>query len=494
MNFFFENEDVGSQRDRRLLVISYHFPPDRAVGAKRWEKFAHFAAARGWGLDVFMRGDVATSDIERASRSLPTGVRVFAVPVPVMGVETAEKAVWRALVGRRREANASASGVSTPGSATPAVHAARPASIPRSELRWALHTPRGWMRAYWAALDFARIRGWGDQVIRTVSSVFDPGVHQAVVTSGPPFMSHDVGRRISERYRIPFIMDMRDPWSHVERLAEGIATPVWTRLAARYEGMAVKRASLIVTNTQVAGQQMTATYPLRARDIVTVTNGADDTPLPPPRRGGRFVIAHAGTLYLDRDPRALFQGAAQVIRELALTPEDMSLEFIGDLEAVGGFPVEEVARAEGISDYVRTGPSRPHDQAMAFMADATMLVTMSGSNMAAIPAKTFECVRFPAWVLALSAPGSATAQLLAGTGADVASPRDAGAVAEIIGRRYREHRDGVVPEPIGVDPRFSRKYQAGLLLDAIEARVGANRSGDVPFVLHDSNTSTLKPA
>ena len=71
MNSFYENKDVGTQGGRRLLVISYHFPPDRAVGARRWEKFSHFAAERGWGMDVFMRGDAAASDIEQARRALP---------------------------------------------------------------------------------------------------------------------------------------------------------------------------------------------------------------------------------------------------------------------------------------------------------------------------------------------------------------------------------------------------------------------------------------
>lgn len=469
MDPLFENEDVGSQRDRRLLVVSYHFPPDRAVGAKRWQKFAHFAAERGWGLDVFMRGDVNSAAVAAARSSVPCGVRVFAIAEPQLRRERLESAVWRAVKGGR-------GGVASPSSQSAApvktTSVPRASSVARSDLRWALHTPRGWMRAYWASLDFARIGAWGDNVIDAAALVFDPAVHRAVVTSGPPFMSHDVGRRLSERYRIPFVMDMRDPWSHVERLPEAMATPAWLRLASHHESRAVERASLIVANTEVARRQLSASYPARADDILTVTNGADDEPLPPQRHGGRFVIAHAGTLYLDRDPRALFQAAAQVIRKRELTPDDLTLEFIGDLEAVGGFPIEEVARAEGIMDYVRIGPSRPHSEAMAFMADATMLVTMSGSNMAAIPAKTFECVRFPAWVLALSAPESATALLLSGTDADVASPRDVASIAAIMDRRYLEHVAGVIPEAIGRDVRFSRAHQARILFDAVESRLG----------------------
>ena len=467
MNSFYENKDVGTQGGRRLLVISYHFPPDRAIGARRWEKFSHFAAERGWGMDVFMRGDAAASDIEQARRALPEGVRVFAVAAPALRIERLENAVWRTVKRGSKPAVTGPSTAIAPGEVRPA----RPTSVPRSDLRWALHTPRGWMRAYWATLDFARTSAWGDAVMDAVASVFDPRVHRAVVTSGPPFMSHDVGRRLSLRYGIPFIMDMRDPWSHVERLPEGIATPAWTRLAARYERKAVERAALIVANTEVARRQMAGKYPLRSRDIITVTNGGDDDELPPAIRQGRFVIGHAGTVYLDRDPRALFEAAARVIREHSLTPDDFTLEFIGELEAVGGFPIEDVARAEGIGAYVRTGPPRPHREAMRFMADSSMLVTMSGTNMAAIPAKTFECVRFPAWILALSAPESATALLLEGTGADVASPGDADAIAEIISRRYLQHRAGVFPEPVGRDVRFSRSQQAGILMDALEARV-----------------------
>src|SRR6185437_11394927 len=35
----------------RVFLISYHFPPDRTVGARRWEKLAHFFTERGWGVD-----------------------------------------------------------------------------------------------------------------------------------------------------------------------------------------------------------------------------------------------------------------------------------------------------------------------------------------------------------------------------------------------------------------------------------------------------------
>ena len=456
--------EVAAQHDeRRLLLVSYHFPPDRAVGAKRWAMLSKFALERGWGVDVFACG---AAEATMRSDAVPDGVRVFWSPLPILRAERIENAVWKLLRPARPAADTTLPAPSP--KPTPALQAS---SIARPDVRWSLHTPRGWMRTYWSALDFSRISAWGDQVEQDAATVFRPGVHRVVISSGPPFMSHDVGRRISQRLGIPFVMDMRDPWSHVERLAESIASPAWVHLAKRYEARAVRAATLIVTNTDVARKQMAATYPTRAPDVVTVMNGADDELLPPPRQSARFVVAHAGTIYLDRDPRALFVAAGRLIRELSLSPDDFGLEFIGELEAVGGFPIEQTARAEGIGSFVHTGPSRSHAGALEFMAEATMLLTMSGTNMAAIPAKTFECIRFQAWVLALSEPGSATDALLNGSGADVASPTDIDGILEILRNRFLQHRAGVLPDPIARDERLSRRYQAGVFFEALEARV-----------------------
>jgi hypothetical protein len=288
-------------------------------------------------------------------------------------------------------------------------------------------------------------------------------------------MIHDTGRRVAEATGLPFVMDMRDPWSLVERLEESVASPYWLATASRLERRAVTRAARVVANTDVARDALRSLYPKRQGDIITVMNGADDDPLPPSVPSDRFSIAHAGTIYLDRDPRPLFKAAAQVIRELGLTPAQFGLDFIGAFTAAGGYPIQDVARQEGLEAFVTIGPALPHAQAMAFMAGATMLLTMSGGNVAAIPAKTFECVRFNAWLLALTAPRSATDRLLRGTGADVAAAGDVEAIAAIIRQRYLQHLSGERPTAIGADDRFSRRRQATLLLDAIASRINATR-------------------
>ena len=82
---------------RRLLLISFHFPPGGAAGALRWQKLSHFAAERGWGLDVI---SLHPSGLEKTDNTrladLPPGTRVFGVPMPELLLERiVERQIWR---------------------------------------------------------------------------------------------------------------------------------------------------------------------------------------------------------------------------------------------------------------------------------------------------------------------------------------------------------------------------------------------------------------
>jgi glycosyltransferase involved in cell wall biosynthesis len=325
---------------------------------------------------------------------------------------------------------------------------------------------RGLFRTYWAWTQFARTGSWARQAAAAARQLIDPGVHFAIVTSGPPHMTHECGSLVSESTGVPFVMDMRDPWSLSQRIHEAIASPLWLRLAARYERRAVNHAALVVANTEPARQALAKTYPTARERIIAVMNGSDDEPIPPARRAERFTIGYAGTIYLERDPRNLFRAAARVIRDLDLRPDRFGIDFIGAM-GPGERSLDEMAQQEGIAEFVTIGPARTHPEALAFLAEATMLVTFPGWNTITIPAKLFECVRFDAWVLALSERGSATDLLLQGTEADVVSPEDVAGIAAVIRKRYEEHAQGVRPARLSIDERFSRRTQARILLDAI---------------------------
>jgi glycosyltransferase involved in cell wall biosynthesis len=180
-------------------------------------------------------------------------------------------------------------------------------------------------------------------------------------------------------------------------------------------------------------------------------------------------------IYLGRNPRPLFRAAARVVRETGATPEQFSVEFLGD-EACEGVPLTTIASEEELGDHFRSFPFRPRLDAMSFLAQASVLVSLPLNTAMTLPAKLFEYIRFDAWLLALAEPGSATAELLRGTDADVVAPNDTDAIARALRTRFDQFRKGDRPVSINRSGRFDRSTQAAVLYDALDELVAARTS------------------
>jgi hypothetical protein len=432
----------------------------------RWQKLARYAAERGWALDVITQ-DPSSLPARDPSRleELPPGVRCFGVKPPSpLAVERALERGWQLYRKNRppREED--------PAGGAFEARPPRPADIGRAEIRWLPLSARTPVRAYYAWLDFARDGRWARAAAELARRIVGSGPRPAAVIScGPPHMVHEAGRQVARRLELPLIMDLRDPWSLVPRLSESYASPLWYHLAERYERGAIAQSALVVANTEVAREAMQALYPAAAARIITVMNGFDDDPIPASVPGRRFLIAYAGTLYMDRNPRPLFRAVAQLVRELGLGPDDLGIEFIGAVSQFNGISLETIATEEGIGGFVRLYPPAPRRVALEFLSRATLLVNPAQDVGMAIPSKIFDYMRYNAWLLALAERGSAPELLLRDTTADLVEPDDLDGIIAVLRDRYRQHAAGERPPRIADEaPHYSRRAQAEQLFNALE--------------------------
>jgi hypothetical protein len=456
---FFEASG-GSPAARRVLLFSPQFVPGQEVGALRWQKMSHYVAERGWELDVItLHPDCIESPDWSRLADLPRGIRLYGVRAPVLLIPRLVGKLWKLLGTVRPRKRMFQSRTSNSGGV---VHTG---SIARRDFRWNLAKPRGYIRIYNLLVMHAELQRWARDAFGLARQLVAPGLHDAVISSGPPLSAHEAARLVSRHTGLPFVMDMRDTWSVLQRALEPFASPLLLHLAARYERQAMNQAALVVSNTDGARSAIVKIHPEVTERILTVMNGYDDESLPPTKHGPQFIIAYAGTIYLDRDPRFIFRAARQVIEELHLSPNQFALKFIGAND--WGLPLTHMAEAEGVLDFLSVGPPRARAEALEFLAQANMLLILPQDIDLAIPAKLFEYIRYEAWLLALAEPGSAVALVLQDTAADVVSSRDISGIASTIRMRYQQFAAGVRPRRIASD-RLSRRYQAQLLLDAIE--------------------------
>lgn len=464
----------------RLLLLSFHFPPGQAAGALRWQKFAGVFAEAGWELDVVTADPAGLPQGADPSRmsDLPPGVRVFAAAAPRPVVERVEHALWRARRTIGRAVAARAEQAATPAAGGGASGPRPSESLSRSQSLARVGLNRAMLRrAFLALTQYARDRAWSGAALAAARRARAGQPYAAVISCGPPHMAHVAGRRLARELRVPFVMDLRDPWSLVERVPEDLGSPLWYFLARRHERQCVRAAALVVMNSDPARDAMREEYPDAAGRIIGVMNGWDEPPPGPPPADRPFTIAYGGSVYLDRDPETLFAAVAALVAERSLTPGLLRVLFVGGGQA----SLRDIADRFGIGAFLQLVPPLPWREAMNLLSEAHVLVSLAQDSHLAIPSKLFDYMALPGAVLAFADPSSATARMLAGTGAAVVPPRDRVTAAAHLRRWWDDYRTGS-DRRAAPPAHLSRRAQAGVLLSALDAVL--DRRGVGPHAPH----------
>jgi len=435
---------------RRILLLTTTYPPRTEVGAARWEGFTPYLARAGWGLDAVIEQapDTEHEDWGRLAR-LPADVRVVAIAPGNPWWYEAIKRARAPLRSQRSERPEPVHEVDAYGSAG---GAARPGL--RDAFNAAVHTSR--------ALE-------GVSALEHVADAIVDERHRVVVSSGPPHYVHVSASRVAARHRVPHIVDLRDPWGSAEP-AGLVARLIPDRQLRHFERPTLEQAALIITNTAAAERALAERFPTLRDRILCIPNGSDLEPVSAESRPRptRFQIAHSGSLYLDRDPRPFLRAVGRVRARLGLGANELRVVFMGTQARIAGRSLTELAAEAGLEGMLEERPSGTRDEARELLRESTMAVAFQGETRTQVPAKVFEYVAFPVWLLALVGAESATADLLADSDAIVLDIDDEAGTERAIEDCVQRFRAGESARPAGWDGRFSRARQAERLIAELQ--------------------------
>ena len=462
----------GAPRSRRLLLLSYHFPPGMAVGALRWEKFSLVGAARGWELDVVTAAPpmLGKTDSSRLN-GLPPGTRVFGA----FPTRTAFGRIDETLAAayRRLQRGPSAGRTAAAANGGLVLSSQGPQLIPRAHLDWGLQSLKGWKALYGALRHHDRERRWELGAEMVGREVLDTDRHEAIITAGPPHAVHNAGHRLAAHSGLPHLVDLRDPWSLTPSLLADVASPLMGFLERRDERRVFEAARLVVSNTPRLGSAIAQAYPRLAEKVITVMNGFDDDRILIGRPREKFTVAFAGNIYIDRSPLELFRAAGALVRRRNLSASAFEMAFMGHVHDFGGSSLQLLAEREGIGQHLRLRPHGTRAEAHRFLSEASVLVNLPQATELSLPSKVFEYMLFDAWLLILARAGTATADVFAGRDADLVDPHDVSGIERALETRYDQFAHGERATPLRLTaPELSREAQGAKLFDALERVTG----------------------
>lgn len=359
---------------RRVLVVSYLFPPLAGAGVYRWAKMAKFLPEFGWEPTVVTAaGDVRAHADAELARDMPPALRV------------------------RRVRDYGAKYV--------AAAARRLLKMPLME----------------------GIEGWVPFATRAVVRELSRRKYDALCTTLGPFTLMKVGLAARRGSSVPWVMDLRDPsWSH----ARGIGSPARSAAeAARRRALEVaayNAATRVVVVDEGVKEAILGDRDLNVSDVDVVPNGYDDDDFPP-------AVAVTGS---RRHFRATFVGklgdgyrADALIRALGRLAADggcrelVRVTFAGELSrhVIGALRRALPAECLRIEGYL---PSREACRLM-LGSDLLLFVLPAYPNGGAlrVHSKTYNYLRAGRPILA-PIPDGAAAELLTRSGAATVVPPD----------------------------------------------------------------------
>lgn len=374
---------------RRLLFITYYFPPSSGPGVQRVLKFVKYLGDYGWQPTVLTvrPEDAAFPNIDDAlSAEIPDAIDV------VRTQAWDPYALYARLQGKDKSETV---GVGFVGEST---------------LTWKQHMAR-WVRAN-IFLPDARV-GWVPYAKRAAEQLVKEQTFDAVFSSGPPHSTHLIGYHIAQRQDLPWMADFRDPWTGIDYISELPMSALAKGWDARLEKKVLQRANRVLTVSPDMKRRLEAHVRARYEVVENGFDPADFEEQPPPLLS-RFTLSYIGNLNAARNPEALWK--ALTLEQTQACRNDLRIRLIGNVDPVALASAEQ----SGVAGNIIQGDYRPHAEAIHAMRESALLLLVINRVEGAegiMTGKLYEYIASGRPVLAIGPPKGDAAAVLQATGA-----------------------------------------------------------------------------
>lgn len=382
---------------KKVLIVTYYFPPSGGPGVQRVLKFVKYLPESGWQPVILT---VQDGDYPARDESLLAEIPKHAIVYRTKIFEPYR--LYRKLTGK-------------PANAPVDVE-----NIPQGGKRKSLtESLAEFVRSTFFIPD-ARI-GWYPYAVSEGLEIIKREKIDAIYSSSPPYTTALIAQKLSRAAKLPWIAGFRDPWTGF------LSTPKrWFFPAAidrSLETSVFKNATLIEAAWRGILKDILKKVPdIDCQKLIYLPNGFDseDYPNVPSRSDEIFTVTYTGSMYGKRNPKTFLQAVEGLVRDGNVEEEKIRLKFIGRF----GAEVREMFQTSPLHNRIEVISYLPHSQSVEELlrADALLLVVDEANGSEEIvPGKVFEYLGAERPIIAL-APEGAIADLMRETKSGIVAP------------------------------------------------------------------------
>jgi glycosyltransferase involved in cell wall biosynthesis len=377
---------ITDNANKKLLVITYYWPPAGGPGVQRWLKFVNYLSDAGFDLSIL------TVDEHSASYALTDPSLLEEVHPNIRVYKTRTREFYNLYLKITKKQKVPFSGF---------VHENKQ-GLKEKIIRF--------VRTHLFIPDPRK--GWNRFAIQKATEIIKDSGITHIITTSPPHSTHLIGLTLRKRFpAIKWLADFRDPWTHIFYFNQLNHSFISRRIHRRLEGNIIARADKTIVVSPSMKRDFLNDHAKRVTEqkIIVIPNGYDrkDFMVAQPLPWHRFTITYTGTLAENYRIDSFIEVVA-----------GLNLEFQGGitLRFIGEICNTYRSRMEGMLDHTAFVVMQPvsHQKAIEYLLRSQMLLLVipdAPENEAILTGKLFEYLAARKPILGIG-PGSGDAAAL----------------------------------------------------------------------------------
>lgn len=431
---------------RKVLIITYYWPPSGGAGVQRWLKFSKYLRDFGWEPIIYTPENPEAPAIDNSlENDIPEGITIIKRPI------LEPYSAYKRFIGMK------------PGEKVNA------GFLQEKEKPGLSEGFAVWLRGNFFIPDARRF--WIRPSAKFLIDYLAEHPVDAIVSTGPPHSMHLIALKVHEKLNIPWLADFRDPWTGIDFYHQLRLTSFADRLHRKLEKKVLTSATAITVVSKDMANEFNG---LVNREYNLVTNGYDEqdiSPLPQNQLDKKFTISHIGSINSPRNPEKLWKALSEMVVNSPEFAEAVQIKLVGKVDIAVLKSIENY----GLTPYLSRIEYMPHREVMHEIQRSQVLLLLINNTPNAkgiLTGKIFEYLGSGRPILSIGPEDGDAAVILKDTDAGQTAGYENESIMRIILTDYfTKFSEQRLESNTGNRLKYSRKELAGeiaKILDSIQ--------------------------
>lgn len=427
---------------KKVLIISYYWPPSGGGGVMRWLKMSKYLPELGWKPIIYTpeNPDASVSD-ESLLQEIHPETEIIKTPI------WEPYNLFRRITGKKSDEKFKAGYISE-----------------AAQGNWK-NKLAVFIRGNFLIPDPRKF--WIKPSVKFLTNYLNENPVDLIVSTGPPHSMHLIALGLKKKFDTPWIADFRDPWTGIDFYDKLKLTGPAHKKHRKLELKVLQGADRVVT---VSPQWAKDLSKISGRSVEVVQNGFDPEDFinidEQPYK--EFYITHLGALNRDRNPSLFWEILGKIADENPDFRNRLRIHLIGQTDSAA---ITDIKNNGLSANLILTG-HLPHKQGLTELSKSQVLLlpvnNVPGAS-AILTGKMYEYLAVKRPILAICPEDSVLAEILkktdAGTAADF---NDIDKMRSVIENYFNRFEQGKLQLKSKSVEKYSRKNLAAEFMNIAE--------------------------